>query len=426
MPASTHDASANSPWISAEEAAAMLGVKRASLYSYVSRGLLRAQRLPQHRGSSYMLSDVSRLVRQRATIRNPAKLAQSALDWGQAVLPSAITRVNDGQFFYRGQNAVALSEEASLETAAALLWRDDGGPSPVVATPESRIGESPPEDLPDAGRALSLWFQAPASLTHSAPASHDQRMRFVHAMCSALLGQPLPAQDDATPIHQRLQHHWHLSDQATDLLRRALVLCADHELNASTFAVRVVASTGASLHASLGAGLAALSGAKHGGMTSLIDRHWDEWHGPAADPQALAPGLQRLLRETQTRQTPSYCAGFGHPLYRQGDPRSLALLAALPPQPDVARLTEAVLRQTGLHPSLDYALVAVQRSLKLPHGAAFLLFALGRTAGWIAHAAEQVQSGQLIRPRANPTGNEEPASATEPTESAAGRVVRFR
>lgn len=114
---------AETPWISAEQAASMLGVKRSSLYSYVSRGLLRAQRLPQHRGSSYMLADVARLARQRSAIRNPSKVAQSALDWGQAVLPSSITLVKDGQFHYRGRNAVALAERATLEETAALLWQ---------------------------------------------------------------------------------------------------------------------------------------------------------------------------------------------------------------------------------------------------------------------------------------------------------------
>lgn len=90
-------------------------------------------------------------------------------------------------------------------------------------------------------------------------------------------------------------------------------------------------------------------------------------------------------------------------------------------------------RQTGLHPSLDYALVAIQRGLGLPAGAAFVLFALGRTAGWLAHAMEQRDSGQLIRPRAQYVGlpaqtdaqAENPASTDNTVGRIPGRIIRF-
>ncbi len=399
----------------------MLGVKRSSLYSYVSRGLLRAQKLPGQKGSSYLLADVMRLTRQRAAIRNPAKVAQSALDWGQAVLPSAITQVREGQFFYRGHNAVALAEHATLEDIAALLWQCDlNAPrEPVPAPALPRTGA-----LPSPAEALRLWHQLP-----QATAVEDQPpLALLHAMCAALLGLANMQDASAMAIHRTLQRHWNLDDRGGDLLRRALVLCADHELNASTFAVRVVASTGATLHSALGAGLAALSGPKHGGMTQLIDSHWDDWHAHSnATPTSLAPHLQSLLHETHTGSTPNYCAGFGHPLYPEGDPRSIALLSAISPTPEVQRLTAAVLAQTGLHPSLDYALVALQRSLGLPRGAAFVLFALGRTVGWMAHAAEQVAGGQLIRPRAIQVdaAPEVQAKSTKPAKTTSSRVIRF-
>ena len=426
MPSSKPATPPDSPWISAEEAATLLGVKRASLYSYVSRGLLRAQRLPQQKGSSYLLSDVTRLARQRAAIRNPAKVAQSALDWGQAVLPSAITRVSDGQFFYRGRNAVELAEHASLEDVAALLWQCEPTRAPKQIKPP--VSPRSGEPLPNASQVLTRWFDMATSFAKDATATCEAQMPYVHAMCSALLGQPFSSEDCATPIHQRLQRHWQLTDDAADLLRRALVLCADHELNASTFAVRVVASTGASLHASLGAGLAALSGPKHGGMAALIDQHWDDWHASSRDTGGLASSLQQLLHETQIGQTPSYCAGFGHPLYPQGDPRSSALLATMPTQPEVQSLTAKVLELTGLHPSLDYTLVAIQRSLQLPRGTAFVLFALGRSVGWMAHAQEQVASGQLIRPRAVYPVEDEHVSSPPGTSThdATRRLVRFR
>jgi len=252
----------------------------------------------------------------------------------------------------------------------------------------------------------------------------------LHQMCDALTGTAPPpgttyaqAMQDGTrlaALHLRLAAHWCTDPQGADLLRRTLVLCADHELNASSFAARVVASTGANLHACVGAGLAALSGPLHGGMTQQIAAHWQEWH---SDP-ALAASLQALLQSTQAGQTPSFCAGFGHPLYPTGDPRSIGLLARLPPNAARAHLVQRVLTATGLHPSLDYSLVAVEHALALSPGAAFALFPLGRTAGWIAHALEQKASGHLLRPRAQYTGPP-PATPQPPATPVPGRVIRF-
>lgn len=403
---------ADSPWLSAEAAAALLAVQRSSLYSYVSRGLLRAQKVPGGRGSRYLQSDVMRLVRQRQAVRSPARLAQSTLDWGQPVLSSAITLVRDGRLYYRGRDALQWAAHATLEQTAQWMWHGGCADQPPAsaadsAGPRTNAGTR----LPTPAAALAAW--------HAAEGHDDRPQALLQAMCGALLGDESAAAPPAA--HERLQRHWQVNGAAADILRRALVLCADHELNASGFAARVVASTGASLQASIGAGLAALSGPLHGGMTQRIDAHWDEWH---AHDGAIAPSLAALLRDTQRGRTPHYCAGFGHPLYPQGDPRSQALLQCLPPEQRRQRLLDDVHAQTGLRPSLDYALVAVQRALRLPAGAAFVLFALGRTVGWIAHALEQRASGQLIRPRAVYSGAE-PQNAP-PAGAPAGRRVRFR
>ncbi|WP_255439685.1 citrate synthase family protein [Comamonas sp. Z3] len=423
------DMPSSSPWLQAAEAAAMLGVQRASLYSYVSRGLLKAQRLVGRRGNVYLLSDVQRLVRQRQAVRNPAQLAQSTLDWGQAVLDSAITLVRDGQLYYRGHSAVQLAQSATLEETAMLLWQQSSaGPTGVDEAPARQGARHMPRS---AAQALATWFGMA-----TVPRNH---LALLHCMGDVLLGLPPPASASSSkpsaqtvtlaPLHQRLAASWQIAADsdakvdATNVLRSALVLCADHELNASSFATRVVASTGASLHASVGAGLAALSGPLHGGMTRHISAHWDEWHGrpPKA---ALAASLQALLEARQTGQTPHYMAGFGHPLYPSGDPRSAYLLALLPFDSRRENLIDQVHATTGLHPSLDYSLVAIERALRLPPGAAFVLFALGRTVGWIAHALEQQATGQLIRPRAQYTGAQ-PATDMEAAPTQLGRIIRF-
>src|SRR5262249_33286899 len=177
-------------------------------------------------------------------------------------------------------------------------------------------------------------------------------------------------------------------------IRAALVLCADHELNASAFAVRVVASTGASLAACLSAGLSALSGPRHGGQTSLVEVLFEgaERFG----------GVARLLEERLRRG--DILPGFGQPLYRNGDPRALALLPLLPSDPTREGLREAMDTIRGKQPNLDFALVSLRRALHLKPGSALALFAIGRTAGWIAHALEQQAEAKLIRPRARYTG----------------------
>lgn len=435
-PAPTPASEDDSPWLNSQQAAAMLGVQRASLYAYVSRGLLRAHSQPGSRGHVYARIDVQRLARQRQTVRNPAQLARSTLDWGTPVLRSAITQVSQGQLYYRGRDALQWAQHASLEDTAALLL---GQPiaaesrSSGIASTTAATAQPLPQPRP-ADQVLRAWHSLPANepkLTHP-----GWPRPLLQQMLEVLTG--LPSIDEAHPlaeslIHQQLAALWQVDATGENSLRQALVLCADHELNASSFAARVVASTGASLHASLGAGLAALSGPLHGGMTAVIDQHWDDWH---AEPQAdgsLPPSLAQLLADTRINGSPHYCAGFGHPLYPAGDPRSQRLLSLLPANAQRHALLAAVHHHTGLHPSLDYALVAIQRGLGLPTGAAFVLFALGRTAGWLAHALEQRDSGQLIRPRAQYVGlpaetasQAEAAAASDNTASSIpGRIIRF-
>jgi citrate synthase len=199
---------------------------------------------------------------------------------------------------------------------------------------------------------------------------------------------------DAAPIHRHVARAWRKDDRAAQLIRAALILCADHELNASAFAVRVVASTGASLAACVSAGLSALSGPQHGGTTSLVEILFDEVERLGNATRVVQERLRRGDR----------LPGFGHPLYRDGDPRALALLPLLPPDPSREALRDAMDSIGGKLPNIDFALVALRRALGLAPGSALALFAIGRTAGWIAHALEQQADGKLIRPRARYVG----------------------
>ena len=201
------------------------------------------------------------------------------------------------------------------------------------------------------------------------------------------------------PVHEQLAARWRLDEKGADLIRRCLVLLADHELNASTFVARCVASTGATPYAVIAAALSALSGRRHGGASVSAEALLHEI-AERGDP--LAVMAARLARNEML-------PGLGHPLYPRGDPRAIALLnAAIAAAPASRPLIEAAVtaaRQlVPQPPNVDFALGNVTTALGLPRGSALALFVVGRTVGWIAHAIEQYQSDVLIRPRARYTG----------------------
>jgi citrate synthase len=347
----------------------------------------------------YASEAVARLADQRRRGRRPKEVAKATLDWGLPVMESAITLIQGGRLFYRGVDAVTLAKSATAEDVAASLWRLPAsaafGPTPP-AVPEimpaiNRHHTGTPRD-----EALLPLFATATSDDGTAFWQHDPRRlaegcgALVRVLLSCVAGNPA----GTAPLHEQLASAWRLDEAGADLVRMALVLCADHELNASSFTARCIASTGASLRAAVIGGLAALSGGRHGGMTARVESFWRSLDGSSP--------LSHLRRRLAADEA---LPGFGHPLYPEGDARAAVLLArTLPVFPRARALVNAVDQLTGRAPNIDFALVVVRRFLKLPEGSAFGLFALGRSVGWIAHAIEQRETGQLIRPRAVYTG----------------------
>jgi citrate synthase len=374
-------------WIDAEQAMATLGVRAQTLYAYVSRGRVTAAAHPDDpRRSLYRASDVAALAARKVRGRRAADVAAEAIAWGEPVLPSAITTVTDGRLFYRGQDAVDLSRMHSLEQVARLLRGGHGAP---LTSPEPRKPKK--GDTPRARLFSTLAVRAgtdPPARGRAPLALAMEAAGLLEAAADAVAGSI-----GEGPIHHRLARAWGLDASGADLVRRTLVLLADHELNASTFAVRVAASTGASLAAASLAGMAALSGPLHGGMAARVEMFVDE---------AERRGAARAVAERLAQG--SAMPGFGHPLYPDGDPRAKALLSCLTVPPILAQLRAESEAATGLAPNIDFALVAMARILPLTTDTPFSLFAVGRMAGWHAHALEQLQTGQLIRPRARYVG----------------------
>jgi citrate synthase len=184
-------------------------------------------------------------------------------------------------------------------------------------------------------------------------------------------------------------------------LNAALIVTADHELNASSFAARVVASAGSTPYGAVIAGLSALQGVKHGGYTERVEALFNE----ASSVDKIQDVIRARLRRGET------IPGFGHKLYNEADPRARVLFDILSEHYGktsefnfVKRAIEVTDDLIGEFPTIDFMLVAVSRVLKLPAGSALALFALGRTIGWIGHAIEQYETNRLIRPRARYTG----------------------
>jgi citrate synthase len=381
--------------LSAADAARLLNVSLPTLYSYVSRGLLASVSNGASRRKRYPREDVLRLAARKNDAKRGGQTAVAAMHWGLPVLETRISHIFDGRLLYRGCDATALAESATLEATASLLW-DDGAidhfHQDAPAMPPGLAGA--PDGPPLARAMLALAMLATADIPHS--------LQSGPALMRLLAAALLRAAPSALPLHRQLARSWQADAEQTELLRAALVLLADHELNASTFAVRCVASTDASLPAALMAGLAALSGDKHGGGSAAAR---------CMLTQALAAPDTRAAIVAYYKTTAPEFAGFGHPLYPDGDPRAaylLEILSALSPgHPQLRAILSVCATASELldtRPNADLALAAMELAFGWPEGAGMSVFALARSAGWIAHAAEQAASAALIRPRARYVG----------------------
>ncbi|MBP1204922.1 citrate synthase [Duganella sp. 1411] len=383
-------------WMTAAEALTILNVRPQTLYANVSRGKIRAKADDADpRRSLYHRDDVLRMARRANGRRKIDAVSAQAMQWGDPVLPSSISTTADGRLLYRGQDAAVLAASATLEEVAALLWECDA--SRIRAALPARHDAPPAAAAPTSflGACLSSLATLAASDAPSLARPADE-LRADAATILATLTETVagPPPDGAAglTISARLAHAWGRPNQE-DLIRRALVLMADHELNASTFAARVAVSTGASLAAGVLAGLATLSGPLHGGASAQFAR------------------LLALARQTGARDAVAQwlaggrpLPGFGHPLYPEGDPRARALLEMLPKtQPHAALAAEAE-AQAGELPTVDFALPLLAATCGLPDDAPLILFTLGRCVGWLAHALEQAQANRPIRPRARYVG----------------------
>jgi len=400
-------------WIAADEAARTLDVSRSTLYAYVSRGFIRSQpSAGPSRERRYSRDDVDRLRRRAEGRRDPDRAAAHALRWGMPILESAITLIDNNRLYYRGHDAVELSRTRSLADVASLIWTGQfDAPMPAPSAGVSAAGVE--RDVPFAARAQIVLARAASRDPHAFDLRPEgiarTGWRILHRL-AATAAPPAGAGggvDLARGVEHALARAWRVRSADADILRAALILCADHELNVSSFTARCVASAGSNPYAVVIAGLAALEGTRHGGASVRAESMLQAFAAAARIRPAI---LDRLRRGDSID-------GFGHPLYRDGDPRAAALLRMLRERHRssaelafVLRAATAVEAITHEKPTVDFGLAAAARVLRLPAGAPLILFALGRTIGWIGQAIEQYATGQIIRPRAKYVGTMPAAS----------------
>jgi citrate synthase len=388
-----------SSYLSAADAARRLGVTRATLYAYVSRGRVRSRSIAGRREREYLAQDIERLKSRASGRRDPGRVAAQALFVeGLPVLSSALTLIEAGRVYYRGRDVLELAEREHFEDVAAWLW---GG---AYVAPKELY-------LPGArarARLARLHFAAACQCYLASAEAHDpgahagtpdgvrrSGARIVAGLAALGSGATRAPDARAGSIAGALASAFGLQGRAAvAALEAALILCADHELNVSAFTARVIASAGATPYMALSGALGALSGHRHGGLTERVAALLDE---PGEPTRVLVERLRAGLG----------VPGFGHPLYPDGDPRARRLIELAPRGAARSRslaFIEAAERVLGERPVLDFGLVTLSRALGLPPSAPFALFAIGRSAGWIAHVLEQYQTGQLIRPRAEYAG----------------------
>jgi len=409
-------------WLSAAAACALLDVKRQTLYAYVSRGLVRRVRGPD--GARYARDDVARLRARHDARSGHGPAAAGALRWGEPVLASAITGIGPDGPRYRGRPAVQLAAAGvRFEAVAELLWTDALPATPPSWPPHlplplgklrALLGSSRPRDAapPTPFSPLQLAVAALRARDHAPyPAMLEHELARARALVRTLVGVAALATHPS-----RVEAAWSAPSVAAGTvlalggraeprtvaaLEQALVLSADHELNASSFTARICASAGGDLYACVLAALATMSGPRHGGECDRFEALVAE----AGDARRARAAVAARMRRGDRMH------GFGHPLYPAGDPRAAHLIAVarrhgrgVAALRTIDAVIDAVARAGGEPPTLDAGLVAVAVAVGLSPGAAGLVFALGRTAGWIAHVLEQRTEPSLLRPRARYVG----------------------
>ena len=397
--ASTTQGLAHSPqpeYLTAADAMQLLGVSAQTLYAYVSRKGLRTKAVPGSRQRLYWKADIEQL----RTKKTPAKNAGAPF-----FNDSEITLITEDALFYRGQNAAELAEHASLETVASLLWGKDEQDTFLDKAPAAPAIWPALDQLlrneSQINRATALFPLLEEANPRAYDLSHAGMARsgadIIRWLAAITVGAPLPS---AEPIHLFVARHLQLSPLGADVVRRILVLSADHGFEPGAMVVRSLASSGVTPWRALIGGMAVTMG-RQSKLNSFdsIGRLVAEIIA-SDDPRGV---IVRRFRASEE------LTGFDSNVYPQGDPRARALLGfcdqAFAADVGYQRVKEAIATAkeiVGREPS--FALACIMAAQLTGIGSRVSVFHLGRAVGWIAHVIEQYQGSEMKRQNVNYRG----------------------
>ena len=407
-------------YVTRAEAIALLGVKADTLYSYVSRSLIRRLRHPDHRHSLYSRADIER-VRARSDARRPegAVAAGAILYGGEPVIETSITEITQVGPLYRGHSAVELAQQGvPFEAVAELLWsgalshelRTWGFDPPgaafyrlAAALTELAAGADIHElfSIITVGLGISRGSLVQRTARGGADTSQGRQLVQILTGCFGFLssGKAFRPFQDGETIATAMARSLGMepTEQVLRILNAALVLSADHELSPATFTARIVASGAADIHSCVAAAIST-----HSGMR--IARACDHLEEIFLNAETLSQLVEDLLPHGSSHLS---VPGFNHPIYPRGDPRARCLLQIIQenasPSAQLTRIYEFLdraARQYKIYPRIEMAIVVMVAALHLPARSAAGIYTVGRTVGWLAHIIEQQMTGYLIRPRA--------------------------
>ncbi|TDW83458.1 citrate/2-methylcitrate synthase [Kribbella sp. VKM Ac-2566] len=370
-------------YLTTAEVARRLQVKPATVYAYVSRGLLTSVRARGRRGSLFPAADVERLAARSVEHSGVVERIESEL-----------TLLQDDNLYYRGHSAQSLATTATLDQVATLLWTgqlpaDSAGVEADLFGVERagvELARSAMEVVPAGARLTDRLRVAVAVLGAADPLRFDLSAASVTAAAGRLIGTLVAALPG--PIVTRTTLGGKLWPKLTDaeprpeVLDAALILLADHGLAVSTVAARVAASARANLYAVISAGLGALDGQYHGAAPTLAYEFLD---------RAKHDPLKALSDQLRSGEP---IPGFGHRIYQHRDPRADVLLELLGDHPIVSTI-HAIAERTPTFPNSDLAIAAVMHAYNFRPDAGDALFALARMIGWTAHALEEYAAPAL-------------------------------
>jgi citrate synthase len=400
-------------YVACREALAILDVKPQTLYSYVSRGLVR-RISPNGRSSFYSRADIQRLRARSEARSGHGAVAGSALHWGEPVLVTGITEITVQGPRYRRHLALHLVRDGySLEAVAEYLWtaiepsksvnwRMDKSVARIASQLGKLVEHYPNLHIRQLLMEAVLLHSMGGGLDHGDQAEPPP-IATARALIQALGGamgfigphRIFMRQASGESIACVLARAFGVepSERQVRAINAACVLLADHEFTPGTFTARIASSAGVDLHSCIGAALQVHFGSALGLRCDRIE-------------QMLRQQLLRWIAPSDRQIDPSLVqAGFKHPLYVNGDPRAhkiVELALELDQHAQAARSALGRLRKIedgGGNLTLDSALVVFCRALGIESPAAGALLAFSRAVGWIAHVIEQRQQDFMIRPR---------------------------